>query len=102
MSKREAHKVCISQISPGKRDNQQCEVRISSQIYETHVSMLKREAHEVRISQMSPGKCDNQKREVRASSQQKCETRVSKPKRESHIYYAECELHISEPCVTET
>ena len=44
-SEREAHEVCVSQLSPGKRDNQQREVRISSQQrHETCVSKPKRES----------------------------------------------------------
>ena len=62
------------------------------------VSMSAREAHEVHISQLSLGKCDNQQREICISSQQRYETRVSKPKRESRVHFTECELRISEPC----
>ena len=55
----------------------------------------------VRISQMSLAKHDNQQREVRVSSQQKHETRILKPKRESRALPAECELRVSEPCVSD-
>ena len=42
---RETHEVCISQVSPDKCDNQQCEVRVSSQQrHETRVSKPKRES----------------------------------------------------------
>ena len=45
MSKREAHEVHVSQMSPGKHDNQQREVRVSSQQRRgTRVSMPKRES----------------------------------------------------------
>ena len=64
--------------------------------------MSKCKAHEVRVSQMSSGKHDNQQREVRVSSQQRHETRISKPKCESRVYSTERELRISEPCDPET
>ena len=48
------------------------------------------------------GKHDNQQREVRFSSQQRRETHVSKPKWESRVYSTECELRVSEPCLTKT
>ena len=96
-----AHEALISEALPHRRDVQQREVRVSSQRYESRVSMSKREAHEVHISQMSPDKCDNQQCEVLISSQQRGETRVSKAKPESQVCSIERELRVSEPCVTE-
>jgi len=51
---------------------------------------------------VSPDKRDNHQREVRVSSQQRHDTRISKPKRESRVYSTERELHVSEPCPPET
>jgi len=44
----------ISETLPHIRDDQQCEVRVSSQRHETHVSTTERETHEVCVSQVSP------------------------------------------------
>ena len=98
---REAQKACISEASPLKRDVQQREVRASSQRHETRVSTTKHGTQKVRVSQVSLTKCRNQQREVRVYAQQRRETRVLKPKRDSHVCSIECELCVSEPCLSE-
>ena len=77
-------------------------VHVSSHRHETRVSTTEREAHEVRFCQVSPDKHDNQQHEVRVSSQQRYETRISKPKCESRICSIEHELRISASCALET
>ena len=99
--KHRAQKAHISEALPHRRDVQQHEIRISPQRHETRVSTIKRETQKVLISQVSLARCNNQQREVRVSSQQRRETRVSKPKCDSCVWPTECELHVSEPCVLE-
>jgi len=50
---------------------------------------------------VSLARCNNQQREVRVSSQQRRETRVSKPKCDSCVWPTECELRVFEPCILE-
>ena len=47
MTERGTHKVRVSQVSLGKCDNQQCEVRISSQ--QRHETRVSKQKHESRV-----------------------------------------------------